>query len=129
MFKHHKYHAVKTTVDGVQFSSRAEASRYSTLKAAVALGTITDLALQPRFVLQPGFGPAGNKIRAIEYVADFQYREGGRTIVEDVKGMKTETYNMKKKMFIFKYGKDHVLREVKNGKAIDLAPIYTGSKA
>lgn len=130
MFKHHKYHAVKTTVDGFSFSSRAEASRYSMLKSAVADGRIKDLVLQPRFVLQPGFGPVGKKVRAIEYVADFQYQDHhGRTIVEDVKGMKTETYNMKKKMFIFKYGKTHVLREVKNGKAIDLCPIYTGSKA
>lgn len=129
LFKHHKYHATKTVVDGTTFSSRAEASRYSTLKAKVASGDISQLVLQPRFVLQVGFGPAGKKVRAIEYVADFQYMEAGRVIVEDVKGMKTETYNMKKKMFIFKYGKDHILREVKNGKAIDIYPIYTGSKA
>ena len=130
MSKFHKYHAIKTTIDGVSFSSRAEASRYATLKASAADGRIKDLVLQPRFVLQPGFGPAGKKVRAIEYVADFQYLDNhGRIIVEDVKGMKTETYNMKKKMFIFKYGRTHVLREVKNGQAIDLCPIYTGSPA
>lgn len=122
MFKH-KYHATKTTVDGITFSSRAEASRYIALKAAVALGTITDLVLQPRFVLQPGFGPKGGKIRAIEYVADFQYKDKeGRSIVEDVKGMKTEAYNIKRKIFLYKYGKEHTLREVTNGKAIDIKP-------
>lgn len=121
MYKH-KYKATKTTVDGITFASRAEASRYSALKAAVAQGTIANLVLQPRFILQPGFGPKGGKIRAIEYVADFQYTEDGRVIVEDVKGMKTEAYNMKRKMFLYKYGKDHVLREVTNGKAIDFGP-------
>lgn len=124
MFKKHKYHAVKTTVAGIKFSSKAEASRYVTLQAKIETGSISDLTLQPRFVLQEGFGPKGKRVRAIEYVADFQYKEKGRVIVEDVKGMKTETYNMKKKMFIFKYGRTHVLREVKNGKAIDICPIY-----
>jgi hypothetical protein len=39
----------------------------------------------------------------IEYVADFMYLENGVIIVEDVKGMKTSDYKIKRKLFIHQY--------------------------
>ena len=100
-----KYKAKKTTIDGITFDSNAEAKRYKELKLLERGGAIKNLSLQPRFLLQEGFVNihTSKKVRAIEYVADFQYDENGITIVEDVKGMKTSDYKIKRKLFLFKY--------------------------
>jgi hypothetical protein len=100
----HKYNAKKMEIDGVTFDSRKEAQRYLQLKQMAAAGEIHALQLQPRFELQPSFKDASGKtIRAIHYVADFQYVEGGRVIVEDVKGMETAVFKLKRKLFLFTY--------------------------
>lgn len=100
-----KYKAKKTVIDGIEFHSIAEGKRYVDLKRLERGGAIKNLSLQPRFLLQEGFVNihTGNKERAIEYVADFMYDEGSDTIVEDVKGMKTSDYKIKRKLFIKKY--------------------------
>jgi hypothetical protein len=70
----HKYGAVKTTVDGIEFDSKAEARRYTELRLLEHAGEIRDLELQPRYELLPAFVDAeGVRHRAIEYVADFRY--------------------------------------------------------
>jgi hypothetical protein len=66
-------------------------------------GVIKELKLQPKFLLQEGFERDGKKYRAIFYIADFEYIKDGKRIVEDVKGMKTDVYKLKKKMFLKKY--------------------------
>ena len=101
-----KYGAQKTTVDGIRFDSKKESERYSELRLLERSGAISDLKLQPKFELQEGFRLQGHAIRAITYVADFSYIFRGQRIVEDVKGMKTQVYNLKKKMFLYKYRKD-----------------------
>jgi hypothetical protein len=62
-----------------------------------------NLELQPRFLLQDGFSKNKNRYRKIEYVADFQYIENNKVIVEDVKGMQTEVFKIKRKLFEKKY--------------------------
>ena len=109
--KKSKYNAVKTEVDGIKFDSVKESKRYANLKLLERAGVIENLKLQPRFLLQEGFTYNGHKERKIEYVADFQYERNGQTIVEDVKGMKTEVYKLKRKLFLYKY-RDIVFREV-----------------
>lgn len=109
--KKSKYNAVKTEVDGIKFDSAKESKRYASLKLLERAGVIENLKLQPRFLLQEGFTYNGHKERKIEYVADFQYERNGQTIVEDVKGMKTEVYKLKRKLFLYKY-RDIVFREV-----------------
>ena len=111
----HKYNAKKTAVDGITFDSRKEAERYKELKALELVGKIDRLELQPRFVLQDKHQCAdGEKMRKVEYVADFEYieKETGHTIVEDVKGMKTEAYKLKRKWFKCKYDGIYYHREV-----------------
>tara|TARA_R110002020_G_C16263217_1_gene770632 strand:- start:1208 stop:1519 length:312 start_codon:yes stop_codon:yes gene_type:complete len=95
-----KYRAVKTVVDGIKFDSKAEARRYSNLKILEGVGDISDLELQPRYDL------VINGIKVGFYKADFRYIQDGDTIVEDVKGMKTPIYNLKKKMIKAIYGID-----------------------
>ena len=109
--KKSKYSAEKTEVDGITFDSTKESKRYANLKLLERAGVIENLKLQPRFLLQEGFTYNGHKERKIEYVADFQYERNGQTIVEDVKGMKTEVYKLKRKLFLYKY-RDIVFREV-----------------
>lgn len=94
-----KYNARKTVVDGITFDSKKEARRYSELKLMEKAGEIYDLELQPRFLLQDKFRYKGKPFRKVEYVADFRYTDKtGAIVVEDVKGYKTETYNLKKEM-------------------------------
>lgn len=93
-----------TQIDNVTFHSAKEAARYQELKLLMKAGEVTELILQPRFELQEVFvDRTGKKQRPIEYVADFKYYDNGLPIVEDVKGMKTQLYLVKKKLFLKKY--------------------------
>jgi len=99
-----KYYNRKTIVDDITFASAREAKRYAELKLLVRGGVIKDLTLQPRFTLQESFKDArGETHRKIEYVADFSYVEDGKVIVEDVKGMKTDLFKLKLKLFLYKF--------------------------
>ncbi len=99
----HKYGAVRTTIDGTSFASKKEANRYLELKMFQKSGQITDLVLQPSYVLQEGFCKGKNKVRPIKYIADFQYMQNGKLIVEDTKGVETANFKLKRKMFWFRY--------------------------
>nr|UWD63394.1 MAG: Protein of unknown function (DUF1064) [Bacteriophage sp.] len=102
-----KYHAKKTTVDGITFDSRREADRYLVLKSMEEDGAIEDLRRQVRYELIPPFDVDGRHYRPVFYVSDFTYvdRETGEEVVEDVKGMRTDTYRLKSKLFARRYGK------------------------
>lgn len=97
-----KYRNVKTAVDGITFDSKREAKRYNELKLLKRAGLIKNLELQKRFVLLDKYENGnGEKIRSVSYVCDFFYKDvnTGEDIVEDVKGQKTQVYNIKKKWF------------------------------
>lgn len=84
-----KYQNRKTELDGVTYDSKKEAKRAAELNLMLKSGEIVTLARQVRFRLTKG----------IEYVADFVYTtEDGAQIIEDVKGMKTDVYKLKKKL-------------------------------
>lgn len=100
-----KYHAKKTVVDGITFDSRKEADRYLVLKGMEEDGSIEDLRRQVRYELVPAFDVDGKHYRPVCYVADFVYREDGREVVEDVKGVRTDVYKLKSKLFARRYGK------------------------
>jgi len=103
-----KFNNRATWRDGIEFASIAEAARYDVLKLLEQSGLISDLQLQPRFVLQDAFVDIhGKKVREIAYVADFAYTvAGAKTIVEDVKGGKatqTRVFANKAKQFRKRY--------------------------
>lgn len=100
-----KYHAKKTVVDGMTFDSRREADRYLVLKSMEEDGDIEDLRRQVRYELIPAFDVDGKHYRPVFYVADFVYMEDGKEVVEDVKGMKTDVYRLKSKLFARRYGR------------------------
>ena len=115
MRNYSKYNAKKTNVDGIKFDSIREAERYCELKLLEKAKEIRDLELQPRFLLQDKFkDKSGTTHRKIEYVADFMYIDKcGKTIVEDVKGVLTDVYKLKKKMFLKKYDNQYDFREIR----------------
>jgi hypothetical protein len=98
-----KYNARKTMIDGITFESQEEAVRYIQLKMLERAGQIKNLEIQPRFLLQEAYKKNGKSIKAIEYIADFKYTEYGVTQIEDVKGVRTEVYRIKKKLFEKRY--------------------------
>jgi hypothetical protein len=87
-----KYGARKTEVDGITFDSAKEAKRYGELKLLERAGEIAELELQPKYDLTV----KGQKV--CTYKADFRYFEHGCEVVEDVKGMRTPVYRLKKKL-------------------------------
>lgn len=105
-----KYGNRKTVVDGITFDSQAEARRYGQLKLMLRAGAITDLALQVPFELVPSVVMGNRKRPAIKYKADFVYTENGQRVVEDVKGMKTAVYSLKKHLMMHVHGIE--IREV-----------------
>ena len=93
-----KYNNKKTNIDGITFDSKKEAMRYLELKPLFKTGAIKDLKLQTKFPMMH----EGKKI--CDYVSDFDYLEPNGDdwsyIVEDVKGVKTSIYRLKKKMML-----------------------------
>lgn len=100
-----KYRNNKVEVDGIKFDSKKEANRYLELKLLERAGEISDLELQPEFVLLPSYvDNQGRRERVIKYISDFKYTDNrnGKVYVEDVKSnitKKDKTYVIKKKFF------------------------------
>lgn len=100
-----KYKNIKKVVNGIEFDSIKEANRYQELLLLQKACEIRNLKLQPEFILQDSFRLKKQTHRAIKYIADFQYQNftTSEIIVEDVKGMKTEVYRIKKKLLLYKF--------------------------
>ncbi|EEI83531.1 DUF1064 domain-containing protein [Anaerococcus tetradius] len=111
---YNKYKNKKTIVDGIPFDSLKEARRYQELKLLVRGGVIKDLELQPVFELVPSQIYRGKTMRKVSYIADFMYKDIKRdvTVVEDVKGFKTDVYKIKMKLFLYKYP-DYEFKEIR----------------
>lgn len=107
--KRNKHGNVKTERKGVKFDSKHEAERYEQLLLLLDAKIITDLKLQETFTVQNAYTtPAGERIRAITYKADFTYiNAAGQKIVEDAKSPHTRTlptYRIKKKLMLERLG-------------------------
>ena len=118
-----KYHAKpteRTMPNGrvYTFASKKEAERYDELKLLLEAGKIRNLKIQPQFTLIEGYiAASGETVQAERYKADFEYEEKEnydclkqtdfgewiypyvrwKTVVEDVKGKRTQTYINKRK--------------------------------
>ena len=100
-----KYGNKKIEVLGIKFDSKREARRYLDLKAMEAAGQIQNLQLQVKFLLLPSQRVDGKAVeKPVYYVADFQYKQNGKTIVEDSKGHRTKDYILKRKMLLYFHG-------------------------
>lgn len=116
-----KYGSRKVTVDGITFDSKKEAVRYQQLKLLERAGEISELRLQVKYVLIPVqrepcndiykrgekkgcFKPGKLLEKECSYVADFVYIQGGKIVVEDTKGFRTEAYKIKRKLMLHIHG-------------------------
>lgn len=97
------------------FDSRREARRGAELEVMLRAGLISNLRRQVRYILIPSqWGECGEDLkgrpvsvcleRACHYVADFVYDLGGQTVVEDVKGVRTPAYVIKRKLMLWVHG-------------------------
>ncbi len=114
--KGNKLHAEKvdmTMPDGtlMHFDSKREARRYMDLWLMQRAGEISGLQTQVKYELIPKqVHKDGTKERAIEYVADFVYEQGGETVVEDSKGFRDTSsaayrlFVMRRKMMLYFHG-------------------------
>ena len=97
-----KYHNRKTK----GFDSAKEWRRNEELEIMQRAGEISELNKQVPFVLMPSYKVADETtkqgfrtVREIRYIADFTYRlKNGKRIIEDVKGMQTDVFKIKRKL-------------------------------
>lgn len=104
-----KYHNMKTTVFGQTFDSKKEAERWLELRAMEKAGEIVELKRQVPFVVIPVQKDENGKVieREVKYIADFVYRPRNdyyRIVVEDVKGIRTPEYILKRKLMLWRNG-------------------------
>lgn len=106
-----KYLNHKTVVDGVEFDSKHEATRWCELKYMERAGLIYDLQRQVPFVLIPKqVDEVTGKVieREAKYIADFTYRDRKthKLVVEDTKSKATKTkdYILKRKLMLYRHG-------------------------
>lgn len=95
-----KYRSQRTEVDGIKFASKKEANRYAELKMLERAGKISGLVLQRTFKLIVYGHTVGS------YRCDFVYYDEGKKdqVVEDVKGVRTREYLIKKNLMLACYG-------------------------
>ena len=107
-----KYNNRKIEIDGFTFDSKLEADFYQRLKPLVKTGKIKELRIHPRYLLQEGFTKNGKHYQPIYYIADFEVLyDDGVTVIYDTKGMRTEVYKIKRKLFEYRY-RDKTIVEV-----------------
>lgn len=103
-----KYHAKRQEVGGIIFDSTKEANRYQELLMLQRLGLVTDIRRQVSYELIPMQKDSNGKLieRAVTYKADFVYRrlDTNEEVVEDAKGMRPQTYIIKRKLMLYRYG-------------------------
>lgn len=118
MMKMSKYGNDRMVIGDEVFDSRREFRRFCELKLLERTGEIQNLRRQVPYELIPAqYAPStvgkrgGVKRgkcmeRAVVYYADFVYIDGstGGTVVEDVKGCRTEVYKIKKKLMLYVHG-------------------------
>ena len=91
-----KYNARKTIVDGITFDSKKEAARYQELKMLERANEIYHLECQKKFSLDV------NEMHIANYFCDFYYYDArlDKYTTEDVKGILTPVYRLKKKLML-----------------------------
>ena len=119
--KKNKYNAEEVQLGEVHFASKAEACRYTELTLLEKAGEICDLRVHPRFTLLPAVKlPNGKKLRGVRYTADFEYREGDKLVVEDVKGVLTRDFGLRINLFcrIYPEIELRIQRSKKSGRSV-----------
>jgi hypothetical protein len=99
-YKRSKFGNKKCTYQGLKFDSKLELERWLFLKKCEAEGKIAELSRQEKFKLEV------NGVKICDYIADFTYTSmlDGTLIFEDAKGVLTDVFRIKAKLFKAIYG-------------------------
>jgi len=109
-----KYKNEKIVTEDGKFDSKREYNHWLALKEQEARGEISFLKRQVKYELVPSQklpvpikdkkGKTKKTERAVTYVADFVYIKDGNVIVEDSKGFVTDSYSIKRKLMLQRFG-------------------------
>lgn len=90
---------------GRWFDSKKEGVRYIELKTLEMGGEISGLECQKSFELIPTRYYGKNCERGCKYIVDFWYYDKTRKeyVAEEIKGYETDSFKIKKKLFLEKY--------------------------
>lgn len=99
-----KYGNKEVFINGIKFDSEMEGKYYLHLLQLKAAGEVTEIELQPKYTLLDGFKKNGKTFRAVTYTADFKvtYANGVEEVV-DIKGMFTQQFELRRKLFEHRY--------------------------
>lgn len=102
----HKYNAKAVRYDGYRFDSQMEYKRYLVLRQWHTEGKIMNLEVHPpRYELTTVNRKTGERIKVKTYIADFRYSlPDGEQVVEDVKGVPTPEYKIKRDWMLAEHG-------------------------
>ncbi len=107
-----KYKNKRVESLGMKSDSIGERDRYICLMQDEKDGKTSDLQRQVKFPL------TSNGIVVCHYIADFVYNIGDVKFVEDYKGVLTDTFQLKAKMFKACYGFDITITRRKGWKSL-----------
>ncbi|MBQ8357885.1 MAG: DUF1064 domain-containing protein [Clostridia bacterium] len=103
-----KYGNKKIHTPEGDFDSKHEFERFCELSILSTAGIIRNLDRQVRFSLLPSQRGEFRAERPTDYIADFVYEEKRGAewvkVVEDAKGVRTDTYLLKRKLMLFIHG-------------------------
>jgi len=97
-----KYRAIKTN----GYSSKKEAKRADELRLMERAGLVVGIREQVVYTLAPSVIVHGRKRPPLRYIADFVYLENGEEVCEDVKGIITPVYRIKRHLMKSVHGID-----------------------
>ena len=99
-----KFKAYKATINDITFDSLNESRFYIKLLQDKKAKIVKSFELQKEFELIPPYVKNGKKIRKMSYIADFVVKKSdGQVLVIDVKGIETDVFKLKQKLFEYKY--------------------------
>lgn len=104
--KKSKYGNKPATIGAEKYRSEREARRHQELLQLARAGQVAGLSREVPFVLAPAAVIDGRRKPALRYYADFVYTDTatGAEVVEDVKGMKTQVYIIKRHLMMTVHG-------------------------
>lgn len=115
--KKSKYKAKRVVLKGEKFDSKAESKEWLELCERQRKGEIGNLYRQYSFALIPTRTYGTETVRGCKYIADFFYEDYKLGwVAQDTKGMPTEAYKVKKKIFLEKYVATGEITFIESGK-------------
>ena len=110
-----KYRNEKCEEEGIKFDSRHERDVYLELKmqmrAQDPADRVVSIKLQPKYKIHPAYRIGKKSVRAIYYIGDFEVKyDDGRVDTIDAKGVETDVFRIKRKMFEKKFNKEIILK-------------------